>query len=93
LAFHFGTGEYENLDELLALLKPFDIKIVYTDHNLAYQLRVTNSEVGTGKEKTQKIERKHLSLRTWCFRLVRKDIGFSRDHGMHKIVVALVIIF
>jgi insertion element IS1 protein InsB len=29
LAFHFGTREYENLDELLSLLKPFDIKVVY----------------------------------------------------------------
>jgi insertion element IS1 protein InsB len=93
LAFHFGTGEYENLDELLALLKPFDIKIIYTDNNLAYQVRVRNSEVVTGKGNTQKIERKHLSLRTWCSRLMRKGIRFSKDHRMHKIVVALIINF
>ena len=93
LAFHFGTREYENLDELLALLKPFDIKVVYSDNNFAYQSRVTNSKVVTGKENTQKTERKHLSLRTWCSRLVRKGIRFSKDHRMHKIVVALVINF
>jgi IS1 family transposase/transposase-like protein len=93
LAFHFGTREYENLDELLALLSPFDIKIVYADNNFAYQSRISNSEVVTGKENTQKIERKHLSLRTWCSRLVRKGIRFSKDHSMHKIVVALVINF
>ncbi|MDR3233510.1 MAG: hypothetical protein LBT46_07605 [Planctomycetaceae bacterium] len=29
------------------------------------------------KKNTQKIERKHLSLRTWCSRLVRKGIRFS----------------
>jgi IS1 family transposase/transposase-like protein len=93
LAFHFGTREYENPDELLALLRPFDIKAVYSDNNFAYQSRVSNSEVVTGKENTQKIERKHLSLRTWCSRLVRKGIRFSKDHRMHKIVVALVINF
>jgi IS1 family transposase len=91
LAFHFGTREYENLDELLSLLKPFDIKVVYADNNFAYQSRVRSSEVVTGKENTQKIERKHLSLRTWCSRLVRKGIRFSKDHRMHKIVIALVI--
>jgi hypothetical protein len=31
LAFHFGTREYENLDELLGLLSPFDIKVVYSE--------------------------------------------------------------
>ncbi|MDR2393408.1 MAG: hypothetical protein LBD93_04550 [Treponema sp.] len=45
LEFHFGTGEHENLDELLALLRPFDIKIEYSDNNFAYQSRVTTSEV------------------------------------------------
>jgi insertion element IS1 protein InsB len=50
-------------------------------------------EVVTGKENTQKIERKHMSLRTWCSRLVRKGIRFSKDPRMHKIVAALVINF
>jgi insertion element IS1 protein InsB len=93
LAFHFGTREYKNLDELLSLLSPFAIKIVYCDNNFAYQSRVTNSEVVTGKKNTQKIERKHLSLRTWCSRLVRKGIRFSKDPRMHKIVIALIINF
>ncbi|MDR1364158.1 MAG: IS1 family transposase [Oscillospiraceae bacterium] len=39
------------------------------------------------------MERKHLSLRTWCSRLVRKGIRFSKSHLMHKIVVSLVINF
>jgi IS1 family transposase/transposase-like protein len=93
LAFHFGTREHKNLNELLDLLKPFNIKIVYTDDNFAYKARITESDVITGKENTQKIERKHLSLRTWCSRLVRKGIRFSKDARMHKIVVALVINF
>jgi IS1 family transposase len=93
LAFHFGTREHTNGDELLALLKPFDITIVYADGNFAYQSHSTESEVITGKKNTQKIERKHLSLRTWCSRLVWKGIRFSKDPRMHKIVVALVINF
>ncbi|MDR2094853.1 MAG: IS1 family transposase, partial [Treponema sp.] len=40
LAFHFGIREYEKVDELLSLLKPFDIKVVYADNNFAYQSRV-----------------------------------------------------
>ena len=37
-----------------------------------------------GKE-VSKLERKHLSLRTWCARLVRKGIRFSKTAHMHKI--------
>jgi insertion element IS1 protein InsB len=77
----------------MRLLEPFEINIVYSDNNFAYQSRITDSEVVTGKKNTQKIERKHLSLRTWRSRLVRKGIRFSKDPNMHKIVVALVINF
>ncbi|MDR1364461.1 MAG: hypothetical protein LBJ32_02390 [Oscillospiraceae bacterium] len=30
------------------------------------------------------MERKHLSLRTWCSRLVRKGIRFSKSHLMQR---------
>ena len=93
LAFCFGTREHKYLDELLSLLKPYDIKTVYSDDNYAYKSHIHGSEVLTGKKNTQKIERKHLSLRTWCSRLVRKGIRFSKNHTLHKIVVALVINF
>lgn len=93
LAFHFGTREHQNLDELLALLKPFNINTVYADGNYAYKSHIDGSDAVAGKENTQKIERKHLSLRTWCSRLVRKGIRFSKDPRMHEIVAALVINF
>jgi IS1 family transposase len=64
LISYFGTQEYENFDKLLALLKPFDITIVYIDNTVVYQSRVTNGKVVTGEKNTQKIERKYLSLRT-----------------------------
>jgi len=91
LAFCFGTREHKYLDELPGLLEPFDIRIVYADANYAYQAHITESTLVIGKRNTQRIERKHLSLRTWCSRLVRKGIRFSKTHQMHSIVVGLVI--
>ncbi len=91
LAFCFGTREHTYLDELLRLLAPFNIHTVYADANYAYQTHITDSNVVTGKTNTQRIERLHLSLRTWCSRLVRKGIRFSKTHLMHSIVVGLVI--
>jgi len=55
LAFHFGTREHENLDELLALLKPFNVRKAYTDKNPAYSSRIPADELETGKRNTQKI--------------------------------------
>ena len=93
LAFCFGTREYKYLDDLLSLLVPFGIEKVYADNNLVYRSKIDEGNLVTGKRNTQKIERKHLSLRTWCSRLIRKGIRFSKKHDMHKIVVALIINF
>ncbi len=91
LAYCFGTCEHKYLDELRVLLSPFKINIVYSDDNFAYKKHITESKVITGKRNTQRIECKHLSLRTWCSRLVRKGIRFSKSHLMHKTVIGLVI--
>jgi len=91
LAYCFGTREHKYLDELKTLLKDFNIGTVYADENYAYKSRITESKVVSGKRNTQTIERKHLSLRTWCSRLVRKGIRFSKSHLMHRIVVGMVI--
>jgi len=44
-----------------------------------------------GKRNTQKLERKHLTLRTRIKRLVRKPICFSKSTEMHDIVIGLFI--
>ncbi|GHT45974.1 hypothetical protein FACS189454_06350 [Planctomycetales bacterium] len=90
-AFWFDTREHGNLDKLLELLKPLDIGTVYTDGNYTYYERIDSDVLVVSKENTQKIERKHLSLRTWCSRLVRKGIRFSKTKQIHKIVVGLII--
>lgn len=93
LAFCFGTREHKYLEELKAMVEDFNITTIFTDGNPAYQEFITECELVIGKRDTQKIERKHLSLRTWCSRLVRKGIRFSKCHVMHFIVVSLVINF
>ena len=94
LAYCFGTKEHIYLDELRKILRSSRIKIktIYTDGNQAY-LKITESKVVQGKRNTQKIESKHTALRTWCSRLVRKGIRFSKTIEMHKIAVGLVINF
>ena len=91
LAYCFGTREHKHLDELRTLLAPFHIDKIYADDNYAYKKHITESTVVTGKRNTQRIERNHLSLRTWCSRLVRKGIRFSKLHLMHRIVIGLII--
>jgi hypothetical protein len=43
------------------------------------------------KRYTQKIERKHLTLRTRIKRLVRKTICFSKSTQMHDLVIGLFV--
>jgi insertion element IS1 protein InsB len=43
------------------------------------------------KRGTQKIERKHLTLRARIKRLVRKTICFSKSTQMHDIVIGLFV--
>ena len=44
-----------------------------------------------GKQHTQQIDRKHLTLRTRSKRLVRKTSCFSRAIQMHDIVIGLFV--
>ena len=44
-----------------------------------------------GKENTQKIESKHMNLRTRIKRLVRRTICFSKTEQMHDLVIGLFI--
>ena len=91
IAYWFGTREHHHLDKLLELLAPLKIGKVYTDGNYAYVERLSSEVLVVSKKNTQKIERKHLSLRTWCSRLVRRGIRFSKTERMHKISVGLAI--
>jgi insertion element IS1 protein InsB len=93
LAFVLGPRTQETLDDLCNLMDShFSVDTMYTDACQLYD-RITGSWVITSKRYTQRIENKHLSLRTWRGRLVRKGIRFSKSILLHKIVVGIIINF
>src|SRR5256714_13892866 len=78
LAYVFGRRKDTVFLQLKALLEPFGITQYYTDYWGAYTRHLDPEEHTPGKRNTQKIERKHLTLRTRIKRLVRKTICFSK---------------
>ena len=91
LAYVLGTHEDKAFLELKELLTPFGIKKFYTDDWGAYRRHLNPEEHEVGKKNTQKIERKHLTLRTRIKRLARKTICFSKKILMHDVVIGLFI--
>jgi len=89
LALCFGTREHKYLDELKELIEDFNITTIFTDGNPAYEELMTEYDHVVGKRETQKIERKHLSLRTWCSRLVCKGIRFSKTTSCTSLLFLL----
>jgi len=91
LAYVFGDRKDTVFLELKALLEPFGITRFYTDGWGAYERHLFSQQQVIGKENTQRIERKHLTLRTRIKRLVRKTICFSKLDKMHDIIIGLFI--
>jgi insertion element IS1 protein InsB len=91
LASVFGRRKDAVFLQLKALLEPFGLTRYYTDHWGAYTRHLDPDEHCPGKRNTQKIERKHLTLRTRIKRLVRKTICFSKTTQMHDIVIGLFV--
>lgn len=91
LAYVFGRRKDEVFLKLKALLAPFGITRYYTDYWGAYTRHLDADAHQPGKRNTQKIERKHLTLRTRIKRLVRKTICFSKSIQMHDIVIGLFV--
>ena len=77
--------------QLKALLEPFGLTHFYTNHWGAYTRHLDAEVHSPGKRHTQKIERKHLTLRTRNKRMARKTISFSKTTQMHDIVVGLFV--
>jgi insertion element IS1 protein InsB len=91
LAYVFCNHQDTVFLQLKALLEPFGITRFYTDDWGAYERHLSAEEHVIGKRNTQKIERKHLTLRTRIKRLARKTICFSKLKKMHDIVIGLFI--
>ena len=91
LAYILGRRQDEIFLGLKNLLKPFGITRFYTDDWGAYERHLDAEKHVVGKKNTQRIERKHLTLRTRIKRLARKTICFSKSTRMHDIVIGLFV--
>jgi insertion element IS1 protein InsB len=91
LAYVLADHKDQALVELKALLEPFGIQTFYTDGWGAYARLLDQDQHVVGKQNTQKIERKHLTLRTRIKRLARKTICFSKSEWLNDVVIGLFI--
>ena len=91
LAYVFGRRKDAVFLQLKELLAPFGITRFYTDGWGAYERHLDPAQHTIGKAHTQKIESKHINLRTRIKRLVRRTICFSKTTTMHDLVIGLFI--
>src|SRR6266568_605262 len=91
LAYVFGRRKDEVFLQLKGLLEPFGITRFYIDGWGAYERHIDPEKHTVGKEHTQKIESKHINLRTRIKRLVRRTICFSKTTTMNDLVIGLFI--
>ena len=91
LAYVFGRRKDDVFLQLQELLAPFHITRFSTDGWGAYERHLDPAQHTIGKAHTQKIESKHINLRTRLKRLVRRTLCFSKTTTMHALVVGLFI--
>ncbi len=91
MAYVFGRRKDDVFLRLQKLLEPFGITKFYTDGWGAYERHIDPEQHTVGKAQTQKIESKHINLRTRIKRLVRRTICFSKTERMHDLVIGLFI--
>jgi insertion element IS1 protein InsB len=91
LAYVFGRRKDDVFLKLQQLLEPFGITRFYTDGWGAYERHIDTKKHQVGKENTQKIESKHINLRTRIKRLMRRTICLSKTEQMHDLVIGLFI--
>ena len=89
LAYVLGARQDAVFLKLKALLAPFGITRYYTDKAGVYRRHLPSEQHTVGKLSMQKIERKHLTLRTRLKRLARKTLCFSRSRVMHDLLIGL----
>jgi insertion element IS1 protein InsB len=84
-----GTRKDAVFLKLKPLLAPLGITRYYTDKAGVYQRHLPPAQHTVGKLTLQKIECKHLTLRTRLKRLARKTLCFSRLFLMHDLLIGL----
>jgi insertion element IS1 protein InsB len=91
LASVFGRRKDSVFLQRKALLEPFGITRYYPDSWGAHDRHVEAKKHTVGKAHMQRIESKHINLRTRIKRLVRRTICFSKTEHIHDVVIGLFI--
>ena len=91
LAYVLDSRKDSAFLKLKQLLNPFNIRNFYTDACGTYERHLEPANHFIGKRNTQRIERKHLTLRTRIKCLARNTICFSKSVLMHDTVIGLFI--
>ena len=89
LAYVVGTHKDAGFVKLKTLLAPLGLTHYYTDKAGVYRRHLPPEQHTVEKLSMQKIERKHLTLRTRLKRLARKTLCFSRSCLMHDLRIGL----
>jgi insertion element IS1 protein InsB len=89
LVYVVGTRKDAVFLKLKALLAPLGITHYYTDKASVYQRHLPPAQHTGGKLLMQKIERKHLTLRTRLKCFARKTLCFSRSRVVHDLLIGL----
>jgi insertion element IS1 protein InsB len=91
VAYVFGRRKDPVFLQRKAWLEPFGIHRFSTEGWGAYERQIDPEQHEVGKAHTQKIESKHLNLRTRIQRLGRRTMCFSKTTAMHDLVIGLFI--
>jgi len=93
VAFVFGRRTHATFQRLLAVLEAagWAVEKWFTDAWGAYEACLPTEQRQTGKAPMQRLERKHLTLRTRLKRLTRKTICFSKKQFFHDGLITLFI--
>ena len=89
LAYVVGTRKDAEFLKLRALLAPLGMTRYYTDKASVYQRHLPPAQHTVGKLSMQKIERKHLTVRTRLKGLARQTRCFSGSSLLHDLVLGL----
>jgi insertion element IS1 protein InsB len=91
VAYGFGRRQDDVFLRLKALLEPFGLTRYDTDGWGTYERHVNAEQHTVGQEYMQRIESKHINLRTRIKRLVRRTICFSKTERLHELVIGLFV--
>jgi insertion element IS1 protein InsB len=91
LAWHNGNRTDADFQKLLGYFENIPVDLYYTDDCGAYKGILPEYKHRIGKDRTWKIERKNLNLRTHIKRLNRKTVCYSKSEEIHDNVAGMYI--